>query len=124
MLEMADEDWGMAREMLSGRFPDRGFGFHVQQAAEKALKAWLSLRGVRYPRVHALDSLLDEIAEGGEEVQRFRGLTWLTKFAQEFRYDGLPAGHASVDRQTILTEVAALLAHVRQLLETELEQAT
>jgi HEPN domain-containing protein len=38
-LAIAEEDLAMAREMLTERFPDRGFGFHVQQAVEKALKA-------------------------------------------------------------------------------------
>jgi hypothetical protein len=28
------------------------FGFHAQQALEKALKAWLDLRGQLYPRIH------------------------------------------------------------------------
>ena len=40
--------------------PDRSvfateiFGFHAQQAVEKALKAWLSLAGARYPKAHDL----------------------------------------------------------------------
>jgi HEPN domain-containing protein len=117
MLAIAVEDLEMARQMLTGRFPDRGFGFNAQQAVEKALKAWLSLRGVRYPRVHELDRLLDLLADEGEDVEGFRGITWLTQFAQAFRYDGLPAGYAPLDRPAVLAEASALLAHVRQLLE-------
>lgn len=29
-------------------------GFHAQQAAEKALKAWLTLLGIEFPRTHDL----------------------------------------------------------------------
>ncbi len=32
------------------RFEDSIFGFHAQQTAGKALKAWLSLRGRAYPK--------------------------------------------------------------------------
>ena len=40
-------------------------GFHAQQAVEKAIKAWISLKGVEYPLTHNLAllfSLLQEIA--------------------------------------------------------------
>ena len=38
-------------------FSDEIFGFHVQQAVEKALKAWLCALGVPFPRTHDLDEL-------------------------------------------------------------------
>ena len=38
---------------------DEVLGFHVQQAAEKSLKAWLALLGETYPLTHNLDTLLD-----------------------------------------------------------------
>jgi HEPN domain-containing protein len=41
-----------------GVFADEIFGFHAQQAAEKALKAWLSALDVEYPRTHDLTMLL------------------------------------------------------------------
>ena len=40
-------------------FADEIFGFHVQQAAEKLLRAWLALLGEVYPLTHDLDLLLD-----------------------------------------------------------------
>jgi hypothetical protein len=38
------------------------FGFHVQQAVEKALKAWLCLLGLAFPRTHDLDQLAAPLA--------------------------------------------------------------
>jgi hypothetical protein len=72
---------------------------------------------VRYPKVHELDGLLDALADVGEDVEQFQELTWLSKFAQEFRYDGLPSGYPCLDRPGLLAGASALLAHVRQLLQ-------
>ena len=45
LLNLAKVDLKAIRNMLDPeRFEDSVFGFHAQQAAEKALKAWLSLR--------------------------------------------------------------------------------
>lgn len=33
--------------------------FHIQQAAEKLLKALLASRSIEYPRTHDLEALLD-----------------------------------------------------------------
>ncbi len=33
-------------------FADEVFGFQAQQAAEKTLKAWLTVLGLEYPRRH------------------------------------------------------------------------
>lgn len=51
MLRMARKDLDAAGRMIENRlFAEEVFGFHAQQAAEKALKAWLSWYGVVYPR--------------------------------------------------------------------------
>jgi HEPN domain-containing protein len=51
-----------AAEILGGQ-PDVGdgiVGFHAQQATEKALKAWLTILGIPYPRTHDLSLLQAE----------------------------------------------------------------
>ncbi len=51
MLAAAAADLKALGNMLDEeRFEDSIFGFHAQQTAEKALKAWLSLRGRAYPK--------------------------------------------------------------------------
>jgi hypothetical protein len=45
--------WLSARTMLdSASFSDEVFGFHAQQTIEKALKAWIAVRGLVYPKSH------------------------------------------------------------------------
>ena len=46
---------------MTARVPDESFGFHVQQAAEKALKAWLCALGQMYPLRHAALARVEEL---------------------------------------------------------------
>ena len=45
------------------------FGFHAQQAVEKSLKAWLTIRGVLYSPVHNLRYLLELLEESDSDVE-------------------------------------------------------
>lgn len=50
MLRMAHKDFSALTDMLDNAvFADEIFGFHAQQAVEKALKAWLCAHGIAYP---------------------------------------------------------------------------
>jgi len=63
------------------------FCFHAQQAAEKAIKGVLLLRGIPFPRTHDLDRLLDLLEEQEPDVPgEVRGAGCLTQFAVEGRY--------------------------------------
>jgi len=42
--------------------------FQAQQAAEKALKALLLHRGIRFPYIHDLAELMNLLEQGGEEI--------------------------------------------------------
>ena len=53
-------------------FADEIFGFHVQQAAEKLLKAWLALLGETYPLSHDLAALLDMLTARGVDIGALR----------------------------------------------------
>ena len=69
MLRMAEKDHTALQGMLDTQiFADEVFDFHAQQTAEKALKAWLSLIGVDYPRIHDLEELLALLAQRGATV--------------------------------------------------------
>lgn len=100
-------------------FADEIFGFHVQQAAEKLLKAWLALLGEVYPLTHDLDLLLDLLQKRASDSTRFRNLVEFVPYAVQFRYDVDPDPEA-LDRVSALQGVEDLLKHVRQrLTETE-----
>ena len=59
LLAVAHKDFRALQGMSdSSIFADEIFGFHAQQAAGKALKAWLAAFGVEYPRTHDLSLML------------------------------------------------------------------
>jgi HEPN domain-containing protein len=70
-------------------------GFHVQQAVEKALKAVLMDRGIRYPFTHDIKALIELLEKASLPLPPdARDLPYLTPFGTLFRYEdeewGLP----------------------------------
>jgi len=93
------------------------FGFHAQQAVEKALKAWLAAKGVLYPRIHDLDRLLDLLREEGAAVPlEFDALGVLSDFGVAFRYEAYEEPDEPFDRARMIGQVERLLDHLAQLL--------
>jgi HEPN domain-containing protein len=124
MLRLARGDL-TALEVLetSSRIAPSIFGFHAQQAVEKALKAWLSLLDVMYPHIHALDELFNQLEDrGATAVSKFRQLQDLTPFAVQFRYEEFVLSEAELDRLEIVRQVSDLVVHVKSLVR-EAEQA-
>jgi len=103
-------------------FSDEIFGFHVQQAVEKALKAWLCCLGVLFPRAHDLDELGALLEEAGQKIPKFvSGLLEFTDFAVVFRYEAFPDMEADIDRRDCVGKVARLLQFVRGIVtQTEM----
>jgi HEPN domain-containing protein len=120
LLGIAGSDRKALHHMLDAdSFDDVIFGFHAQQAVEKVLKAWLSWRGVAYPRTHDLKvlyRLLEDQRELG--LEGFIELVDLTDFAVQFRYD-LITELEPLDRPTVISCIDALFARVEQLLQHE-----
>ena len=96
----------------SDEIPDEAFGFHVQQAAEKLLKAWIALLGDVYPPIHDIEELLNLLASRGVAVKSFGGLVGFTPYAVEFRYAGVDPDAEPFDREGALALVQALLERV------------
>ncbi len=122
LIRAAERDISALRGMDDADvFADEIFGFHVQQAAEKLLKAWLDLLGEVYPLTHDLDLLLDLLQKRASDTARFRNLVEFVPYAVQFRYDIDPDPEA-LDRVAALQQVEDLLKHVRQrLAEAESE---
>ena len=100
--------------------PVESFGFHVQQAVEKALKAWLALLGETYPLTHSLETLMNLVADRGAALESFRGLVDFTPYAVEFRYAGVDPDAEPIDREGAIAFVEALLERVgRRLAEAD-----
>lgn len=64
--------------------------FNAQQAAEKAIKALLLNRGIRFPYIHDIAELLHLLAQAGEDIPpRVQDAEVLSDYAVEARYPGL-----------------------------------
>ena len=87
-LRIARADLLEARRMweFSG-FRCSSIGFLLQQAAEKALKAWIQVAGGEAPFTHDLGALLDLLQELGKATAEYESLTELNFFAVQLRYD-------------------------------------
>ena len=114
-LEKADEDWKSAEWLLQEESPVVTPSlFHLQQAAEKWLKAYLVSRGIAFERRHDLLYLL-ELTASPSLSPHVATLAELTPFAVEFRYPGdLP--------QFSRGEGLALMNRVRSFREAILPQ--
>ncbi|MBF0460397.1 MAG: HEPN domain-containing protein [Magnetococcales bacterium] len=87
LLLLARKDLNVSRILAEASDPEpEAIGFHLQQATEKALKAWLGYRGVVSPKVHDLSLLFAALEEAGEEVSAFLSMVELNPFAVQFRY--------------------------------------
>ena len=115
LVSAAERDIGALRVMRrSDDIPDEVFGFHVQQAAEKLLKAWIALLGESYPLTHSIETLLALLADRGVDAEPFRDLAAYTPYAVEFRYAGVGPGVAPIDRDRATARADALLKRVRR----------
>ena len=119
MLNMAGKDLKALQGMMDvNTFANEIFGFHAQQAVEKALKAWLSLVDVDYPRIHDLEELLALLESSGDTVpERFYALIDLTDFAVQFRYASFEDVDSQLDRAETIRQVTELVEHVEKRFE-------
>jgi len=62
--------------------------FHAQQAAEKALKAVLTVNGVRFPKTHDLAFLMEALPSSVTMPPPLINLPTLNRYAVQQRYPG------------------------------------
>src|SRR5260221_14124139 len=79
LLALADEDLGAARILLG--FSMRTARYHVQQSAEKAVKALLEHRGINPGREHRFELLAEMLPEGDPWRSRIQSLDELSPAA-------------------------------------------
>lgn len=93
-LEKAEEDFGVADLLLAENTPYlSAAGFHLQQAAEKFLKAVLVHHQVDFPKTHDLGELLDLLTSVEAPLaEALENITDLDPYSVQARYPGdLPA---------------------------------
>jgi HEPN domain-containing protein len=86
----AEHDIGSARRLLSGDIPYLDTGvYHCQQAAEKSLKAYLTLKEMPFQKIHDLSFLVEQCKELDIEFEQILYISSiLTPYAIAFRYPG------------------------------------
>ena len=100
----------------ANQFSDEVFGFHVQQAIEKSLKAWMAVRHLKYPRSHDLGILIKILEEAGEDLSIFPDLEDYTSFAVQYRYEAYDETD-ELNREDAINKASALLAQVKKILD-------
>jgi HEPN domain-containing protein len=91
-LERARDDWNAARTLFDAASGGlQTVAFHCQQAAEKALKAYLVWRGAELERIHDLGRIVARCAAFDGEFEMLRhDVVPLTQYAVVSRYPGPP----------------------------------
>lgn len=86
----AEHDIGSARRLLSGDIPYLDTAvYHCQQAAEKSLKAYLTLMETPFQKIHDLSFLVEQCMELDIEFEQIMDISSiLTPYAIAFRYPG------------------------------------
>jgi HEPN domain-containing protein len=89
-LAKAQSDLATARLLIQGAEQHLDTGsYHCQQAAEKAIKAWLTAHEVVFVKTHSLEILVRLCIPSSPGFQRFLPhAVELTPFATEYRYPG------------------------------------
>ena len=118
MLRAAGRDLLTLRSMNPGA-PEESFGFHVQQAAQKAIKAWIALFGEQYPLTHSIETLLGRLRTLSVDTTPFEGLDEFTPYAVTFRYEGVEPESQPIAREATITLVETLVESVRRQLHAE-----
>lgn len=115
LLGAAERDFSALRAMDENPdFADEIFGFHAQQTAEKAFKAWLAILGEGYPLTHDLVRLLKMLMERSTDAERYKPLADYGPYAVQFRYLVDP-DVKPLDSKAALERLGELMEHVRNM---------
>ncbi len=117
LIEMARKDLMAAKAMDDPDvFSDEIVGFHVQQAIEKTLKAWIAFRGEAYPKTHDIRLLLHHLEENEPNIESYEYLIEYNIFAVQYRYEIYTYTDYPLDRSEACRHAEELVNHVARLL--------
>jgi hypothetical protein len=96
--------------------PEGPFGFHVQQAVEKLLKALLCQLSIEYRFTHNLDHLELQLRDAGEVLPKaLEDFSKIGAFAVTNRYDEIPEFHV-LDHEAAIATGRLIREHVVALI--------
>lgn len=116
-LELARKDLDAARKLVKDADHSGRAAFFVEQAAEKMIKAVLSVENIRYAATHhQLGALAALLPTDHEWRSDFASFDTFTSFATQFRYPTpsgrLPVNPSPSDIGEYIDEVSAILDDV------------
>ncbi len=115
MLRVAHRDLKAARSMLDeDAFEEPTWAYQIQQATEKALKAWIARLDHDYPRTHDPALLSSLIGDLGADPSPYQPLLRFSPYGTRIRYDDVET--LGLDRSFWNQRCAELLDHVGSLL--------
>jgi HEPN domain-containing protein len=114
ILAMARKDLAALEGMMEDtvHFSDEVFGFHAEQAVEKALKAWIASLGEAYPFTHDLSMLFELLRKHGVKIQDWIDLLELGSFGVQFRYEEMTQDDEPLERKALFSRIRSLLKEV------------
>ena len=114
----AERDLLGVRHALHLDPPLREFtAYHAQQAAEKALKGYLTAYGVRFRKTHELEELVEQCAKIDDNfITLLPTLRILSPYIAEFRYPDGPLEPDEETAQDAVRRATEVLVFVRVLL--------
>ncbi|MBM5793918.1 MAG: HEPN domain-containing protein [Cyanobacteria bacterium K_DeepCast_0m_m1_088] len=118
MLRVARRDLRAARLLAVDEADEASWGFQIQQAIEKAFKAWILSRELKAPFTQDIADLLQILSATGVETTPYLQFSQFTLFAVQFRYDDEPEP-LDLNRDDWLTLVQALLDEVDLQIEDD-----
>jgi len=114
LLLMAKKDLKAAKILALSENPDVEIvGFHLQQATEKTLKAWLVTLAEPTIKTHDLSYLLNKLESHQQNIDGLWSLTELNPFAVQFRY-GL-CDNEPFDWQQAYEDIQILIKRVENI---------
>ena len=111
---MAHKDLRALQAMTGDEFAVEIFGFHAQQTAEKALKAWLEHLGNTAPITHNLVLLISMLSDLGQDMTSWLDLISLNGYAVQYRYEESGSQTEDLDRPKTIELISELLLLVDQ----------
>jgi len=120
-IHKADVDYHAVEILVDDEFAREIVAFHCQQAAEKYIKALLTIHGVEFSKTHDIGVLLKLLRPVDEDLtEKLAGTKELSPFGVEIRYPGdfpevLPGGEkelfalATLARDAIMPRLKAFL---------------
>lgn len=119
----SQHDLGSARRLMEGEeaYLDTAV-YHCQQAAEKALKAFLTYHDIVFEKTHDLIELLELSRAQEPAFEQWREVTnELTPYAVQFRYPGDVLEPSKSDAETALQHAQSFVQFVLGLLPYEVK---